>query len=207
MKTRFFALAAAAAISAAVPATLANAQGVPGSTSTAGIKAGSYAVDPSHTQVVAKFMHMGFNPIYIMFGEPSGSLVLDPAKLSASKVQITIPLANLRTSVDKFTEHLKSPDFFDAAKYPEINFASTSVKPTSATEADITGNLTVHGVTRPVTIKAKFTGQGANPMTKAATVGFEGSTQIKRSDFGVGNYVPLVGDDIKLKITAAFEMK
>src|SRR3546814_2477050 len=91
-------------------------------------------------------MHLGFNPTYSFFGEPSGSLTLDPAKLANSKVEITIPLANLRTNVDKFTDHLKSPDFFDAAKYPEIKFVSTSVKPTSATEADIAGNLTIHGV-------------------------------------------------------------
>src|SRR3546814_6847867 len=78
--------------------------------------------------------------------------------------------------------------FFDAAKYPEIKFVSTSVKPTSATEADIAGNLTIHGVTRPVTIKAEFTGQGGNPMTKAATVGFVGRTQIQRSEFGVGKF-------------------
>src|SRR3546814_5899918 len=69
-------------------------------------------------------MHLGFNPTYIFFGEPSGSLTLDPAKLANSKVEITIPLANLRTNVDKFIDHLKSPDFFDAAKYPEIKFVS-----------------------------------------------------------------------------------
>src|SRR3546814_7777238 len=88
-----------------------------------------------------------------------------------------------------------------------IKFVSTSVKPTSATEADIAGNLTIHGVTRPVTIKAEFTGQGGNPMTKAATVGFVGRTQIQRSEFGVGKFVPMVGDEVTLKITAAFEQK
>src|SRR3546814_12198479 len=71
---------------------------------------------------------------YTTLFRSSGSLTLDPAKLANSKVEITIPLANLRTNVDKFTDHLKSPDFFDAAKYPEIKFVSTSVKPTSATE-------------------------------------------------------------------------
>lgn len=205
MKAIFGSALALGVIMAPVPAAVA--QSAPGTASTTGIKAGTYAVDPNHTQAVARFMHLGFNPIYIFFGEPSGSLTLDPAKLAASKVEITIPVANLRTSVDKFTEHLKSPDFFDAAKYPTISFVSTAVAPTSATEADITGNLTVHGVTKPVVIKAKFVGQGANPMSKAATVGFEGMTQIKRSDFGVGNYVPLVGDEVTLKLTAAFEMK
>src|SRR3546814_3568577 len=115
-------------------------------------------------------MHLGFNPTYIFFGEPSGSLTLDPAKLANRKVEIAIPLANLRTNVDKLTDHLKSPDFFDAAQYPELKFVSTSVKPPSATEADIAGNLTIHGVTRPVQIQAEFTGQGGNPMTKEATV-------------------------------------
>ena len=200
-------LGSVVALGLAVSAPMASAQTAPGTTSTQGIKAGVYQVDPAHTQVVAKYMHLGFNPTYIFFGEPSGSLTLDPAKLANSKVEITIPLANLRTNVDKFTDHLKSPDFFDAAKYPEIKFVSTSVKPTSATEADIAGNLTIHGVTRPVTIKAEFTGQGANPMTKAATVGFVGRTQIHRSEFGVGKFVPMVGDEVTLKITAAFEQK
>lgn len=207
MKSRVMMLAASLALAGVVPASFAVAQQVPGTKSTAGIKSGAYIVDQNHTQVVAKFMHFGFNPVYIFFGEPSGKLTLDPAKISASKVEITIPLANLRTSVDKFTEHLKSPDFFDAAKYPAITFVSTSIKQTGPTEADITGNLTVHGVTRQVTIEADLVGQGTHPMSKAATVGFEGELKIKRSDFGVGGYVPLVGDEVELEITAAFEQK
>src|SRR3546814_8210050 len=95
-------------------------------------------------------MHLGFNPTYIFFGEPSDSLTLDPAKLANSKVEITIPLANLRTNVDKFTDHLKSPDFFDAAKYPESNFDSTSVQPNSTTEADIAGIPHITVLTRQV---------------------------------------------------------
>ncbi len=185
----------------------ATAQQAPGTPSTTGIKAGTYQVDSAHNQVVARVMHLGFNPYYILFGEGQGSLQLDPKNLANSKVTVTVPMASIRTNNDELTKHLNSPDFFDAAKFPTLSFTSTSVRPTSATTADIAGNLTVHGVTKPVTLKAKFTGQGIGPMNKAPTVGFTAETEIKRADFGVGYGVPMVSDEVDLKITAAFEMK
>lgn len=204
MKSRLLSCLAVAAITFAVPGSAAHAQGTP---ATKGIKAGIYKVDGAHTQAVAKVMHLGFNSYYLLWGEAEGSLTLDPAKPAASKVSITIPMESLKTSNEELTAHLKKPDFFDAPKFPTLSFTSTAVKPTGATTADITGNLTVHGVTKPVTIKATFVGQGIGPMNKAPTVGFEGATTIRRSDFGVSYGVPMVGDEVKLKITAAFEMK
>ena len=204
MRSRLLSCLAVAAIAAAMPGAAVQAQGT---AATQGIKAGTYAVDGAHTQAVAKVMHLGFNPYYLLWGEAQGSLTLDPAKPAASKVSITIPMESLKTTNEELTAHLKKPDFFDAAKFPTLSFTSTAVKPTGATTADITGNLTVHGVTKPVTIKAKFVGQGIGPMNKAPTVGFEGTTTIKRSDFGVSYGVPMVGDEVNLKITAAFEMR
>lgn len=194
---------AAAAFTASAPLV---AQ-VPGTADTQGIKAGAYQVDGAHTQALAKVMHLGFNPYFLLFGDATGTLQLDPAKLAASKVSVTLPLSGLRTNSDELTKHLLTPDFFDAAKFPAITFTSTTVKPTGATTADITGNLTIKGVTRPVTLKAKFIGQGIGPMNKAATVGFTGETEIKRKDFGVSYGVPFVSDEVDLKITAAFELK
>lgn len=191
----------------AAPVASLMAQQAPGTASVQGIKAGTYQIDGAHTQVLAKVMHMGFNPYYLLWGEATGTLQLDPAKLAASKVSVTIPMASLRTNNEELTKHLSGPDFFDSAKFPTLSFTSTAVKPTSATTADIAGNLTVHGVTKPVTIKATFVGQGIGPMNKAPTVGFEGATTIKRSDFGVSYGVPFVGEEVDLKITAAFELK
>src|SRR3546814_3897744 len=102
---------------------------------------------------------------------PTGSLDLNPQNLAASKVTVTVPVESVRTNSEKLTQHLKTPDFFDAAKFPTLSFTSTNVRPTSATTADITGDLTVHGMTRPVTFKTNFTGQGPNPMSKAAKIG------------------------------------
>ena len=96
-------------------------------------------------------------------------------------------------------------DWLDAAKYPAMRFVSTKVTRTGKGTATITGNLTLHGVTRPATLNASFHAAAVNPMKKAYTIGFNATGTIKRSDFGVSKYVPLVSDETKLTITAAFE--
>jgi len=106
--------------------------------------------------------------------------------------------------VPKFNDHLMSPDFFDAAKFPTATFKSKSVA-VDGTSADIVGDLTIKGVTKEVTLDASLVGVGANPMSKKETVGFSATTTIKRSDFGLGYAVPVVGDVVELKIVAAFE--
>ena len=100
---------------------------------------------------------------------------------------------------------LKSAQWFDAAQYPTITFKSTKVTPTGKDAADITGDLTFHGVTHPVTLHAKFNAAGAHPMTKKYIVGFNASGELKRSDFGQKTYIPLIGDDVDLMISAEFE--
>lgn len=100
---------------------------------------------------------------------------------------------------------LKSVDWFDATKFPTIRFVSTALKPTGSNTADITGDLTFHGITRPVVLTARFNGAGINPIDKAYILGFDATTTIKRSDWGVKNYVPIIGDETILRISAAFE--
>ena len=176
----------------------------PGKPDTTLITGGTYAVDPNHTQVLFAFDHMGFTNNLGLFAEPGGSLKLDPAKPEAASVDIVFQIGSVSTGVPKFNEHLLSADFFDAGKYPTATFKSTSVK-VDGTEAEITGNLTIKGITKEVMLDARFTGAGTNPMSKKETVGFAADAVIKRSDFGLGRYVPVVGDTIELKITAAFE--
>ena len=177
----------------------------PGKKDAASVTGGTYKVDGGHTQVVFAWDHIGFTNNAGTIAEPTGSLTLDKANPAASKVSVTFTVANLRTGVAKLDEHLMKADFFDAAKFPTATFVSTSVKPDGATGADITGNLTIKGVTKPVTLDAEFYGAGVQPMSKKENVGFVATGTIKRSDFGMGYGVPVVGDAIELKIIAGFE--
>ncbi|MGN6268724.1 MAG: YceI family protein [Sphingomonas sp.] len=170
--------------------------------------AGTYQVDPGHTQVLFTIGHLGFSEYTGMFVEPSGTLVLDPANAANDKVDVTFPIAKVRTTVAALDEHLQTPDFFDAAKYPTAHFVSTKVTKTGDGAATIDGNLTLHGVTRPISLDTRFVGAGKMVMgPPKPNIGFAATTTIKRSDFGLGYGVPLVSDDVLLTINAAFAQK
>lgn len=171
------------------------------------VTAGTYALETSHARVAFAVDHMGFSTWYGDFTGAKGSLTLDPKNVAASKLDITIPTGSITTTNAVLDGELKDPSWFDAAKYPTITFRSTSVASTGADTAKVTGDLTFHGVTKPVTLDVKFHGAGANPMSKAYTVGFDAVGSLKRSDFGVTKYVPLVGDKVDLVISAPFEKK
>jgi polyisoprenoid-binding protein YceI len=194
-------LTIAAATTAAIAQMPTEAPGKPDPSL---VTAGTYKVDPYHTQVIWKVDHMGISPLYGAFGDPSGSLTLDPRNPAAAKLSVTFAMTNLITTTPKLTEHLSGGDFFDIAKFPTATFVSTAVA-ADGTKAKITGNLTVKGVTKPVVLDAEFYGAGANPMSKKLNIGFKAETKIKRSDFGLGYGVPMVGDEVSLKIVGAFE--
>ncbi len=170
-------------------------------------QAGAYKVEPYHTRVLFSVSHMGFSTWYGEFTNVSGSLNFDPKAVGKSSLQIHIPTATISTSNVKLDGELKSPVWFDATKYPDIAFTATKITKTGKNTAKIVGDLTFHGVTKPVTLLAKFHGGGTNIMDKAYTVGFDATGSLKRSDFGVKTYVPLIGDDVGLIISAAFEQK
>jgi len=114
---------------------------------------------------------------------------------------------SLVTTVPKLTDELKGDKWFDSTKFPQATFESTSISVAANGEATITGNLTLHGVTRPVVLHAHLVGAGVNPIDHQYTVGFQASGTIKRTDFGVSLYAPAVGDDVQLSIAGAFELK
>lgn len=116
-------------------------------------------------------------------------------------MQVTIPLDGLDSHVPDFDEHLKSADFFDAAKYPNITFKSTKVEAAGANKLKVTGDLTVHGVTKPAVLDVNINKVGEQPMAKRAAAGFDATTTLKRSEFGIGKYVPNVSDEVKIRIT------
>ncbi len=205
---------ATAGIAGFAPAlTAQGAPQVPGAKDPARVTAGTYTADSNHSLIAWEVSHFGFNDYYGLFGDVAGTLVLDPAKPSEAKVDVTIPVANVTTASKGLTDHLLragkdggKPDFFGPAP-AAARFVSTAVKvdATDATKAMITGDLTLNGVTKPVTFEAEFTGAGTNPYSKKATVGFEAETTIKRSDFGVSYAVPFVSDEVELDISVAFE--
>lgn len=184
---------------------------VPGTMDASRITAGTYAADPAHTLIGWRANHFGFNDYLGLFGSIEGTLQLDPADIESSRVDVTVPIRMLTVASDGLRDHVLrpgkdggAPDFFGAEPAP-ARFVSTQVRRTADIAAEITGQLTLNGVTRPVTITAEFTGAGANPMNRKETVGFEGSTTIKRSEFGVAYGIPMVSDEVELAISAAFE--
>ena len=173
----------------------------------ASVPAGTYAVEPYHTQVGFSVLHMGFTNYGGVFSKASGDLTLDPKTLAATKLDISVPVESVATTSTKLDGELRGDQWLDAAKYPTMTFHSTKIVRTGPKTADVAGELTLHGVTKPVVLKAQFVGSGANPMSKAYTVGFQVTGDIKRSDFGVKTYVPLISDEVQLNIAAAFEKK
>ncbi len=169
------------------------------------VRGGAYALEPSHTQVLFKVSHLGFSTYYGEFAGASGSLMLDPRNPAQDRLTVTIPIDSIHTTSAKLDGELKGADWFDAGRYPVATFRSTRVTRTGPGKAMVAGDLTLHGVTRPVELEARFDGAGMNPLSKTYTAGFEVSGHIHRSEFGVTKYVPLVGDDVELIISGAFE--
>lgn len=177
----------------------------PGQPDPARVEKGSYVLEPNHARVRFSVSHFGFTTYSGDFNKASGTLSLDPADASHDKLDVTVATDSVYTPSAKLTDELKSADWLDAAKFPSMTFKSTKVEKTGPTTGKVTGELTLHGVTKPVTLDATFYGAGPNPFNKKLTVGFEVSGKIKRSDFGVTKYVPAVSDDVDLIISAPFE--
>ena len=198
----------------AVPLLAQMPTEAPGAKNAARVTGGTYQADPNHSLVGWRLNHLGFNDYFGIFGDVTGTLTLDPKNPAAAKVDVTIPIASVTVASAGLKDHLLragkdggKPDFFGADPAPARFVSTTVVVDPAGDEAKVTGNLTLNGVTRPVTLDVDFTGAGPAPMSNTETVGFEAETTIKRSDFGLGFGVPLVGDEVELEITAAFEKK
>ena len=161
----------------------------------------TYKIDPGHTNVLARWDHFGFSNPSVNFGQADGTLVYDADKVSASSVQVTLPLSGLSALADQFYEHLTSDKWFDAAKYPSATFKSTQVEAAGEGKLKVTGDLTIKGITKPVVLDVTLNKAGEHPMKKVPAIGFDATATVKRSDFGVGAYAPMVSDEVTLKIT------
>ena len=186
----------------------------PGARDASRVTSGSYVVDHYHTLVGWRVDHMGLTPYFGTFGDVTGTLVLDRDDPARSKLDITIPVAKVTTPSAELTAHLlRAPakpgdkaDFFGSAP-ADARFVMTSLTPDSAAgTASMTGDLTLNGVTRPVTLDVIFYGAGKFPVTMggAESIGFTAKGTIKRSDFNVSFGIPMISDEVELDIVAGF---
>ena len=161
----------------------------------------TYKLDPKHTNVLASWNHLGFSTPSVNFGNVDGTLVYDADKVSASSVQVTLPLKGLSALAENFYDHLTSEGWFDAAQFPEATFKSTKVESAGQGKLKVTGDLTIKGITKPVVLDVVLNKAGEHPMSKRAAIGFNATATVKRSDFGLGKMAPAISDEVTLRIT------
>jgi len=162
----------------------------------------TYTLEPDYTQGVFRWSHLGFSSPAAQFAQSQGTLEFDAADPTKSSVKVTISLGTLNTGVAALDEHLRSADFFDVTKYPTATFRSTSVQKTTApNKLKVTGDLNLHGVTKAVTLDVTLVKIGTNPRSAVPTIGFDATTTLVRSEFGLGKFVPQVSDKIEMRIT------
>jgi polyisoprenoid-binding protein YceI len=173
------------------------------------VTAGAYKLDSAHGKITWSVDHMGFSTYVGQFVNVQADLVIDPANPSASSLTATIPLTEVDSNSDGLDRHLQTADFFDTANHPTATFVSRSVTVDAddANEATVVGDLTLRGVTRPVTIEVEFNQAGPS-MGNTYKAGFDGEATIKRSEFGIAYGIPMgLGDDVKLHIEGEFTLQ
>ena len=170
-------------------------------------RADNYMIDASHTSIIFGVSHLGYSFTYGRFNKLNGSFNLNPSNPASSSFQLNIDASSIDTNDAKRDQHLKGPDFFNTSQFPVISFQSTAVttsvdKEDGKTVYNVTGNLTMHGQTKPVTLPLKMLGEGKGPYGNHRA-GFYCNTKLKRTAFGMTNMVPSIGDDVA--ITISFE--
>jgi polyisoprenoid-binding protein YceI len=161
--------------------------------------ADSYSVDPAHTYPNFEINHLGFSTLHGRFGATNGKIVLDAAARSGS-IDITIDATSIDTGHAKRDAHLKSEEFFNVGKFSTLTYKATKLKFDGDKLTGADGELTLLGVTKPVSLAVTAFHCAAHPMTKKPMCGANATTTIKRSDFGLSAYVPAVGDEVKITI-------
>ena len=161
--------------------------------------ADSYTVDPAHTYPNFEINHLGFSTMHGRFGATTGKITLDTAAKSGS-IDITIDATSIDTGHAKRDTHLKSDEFFNVAKFPTLAYKSSKLKFNGDKLSGADGELTMLGVTKPVSLAVTAFNCGPHPMNKKPMCGANATATIKRSDFGLSTYVPAVGDEVKISI-------
>ena len=164
------------------------------------VPAGRYALDTGHGYITFSYSHMGFSNPHVGFTRFDVALDLDPTAPQKSQLQVSIDPASVDTRVSEFDKHLRGSDYFDVASHPQITFESTAIEMTSPSTATISGNLTIKGISKPVTLAAVLNKAAVHPLQRVPTLGVSATGTLKRSDWGLGKYVPVVSDEVDLRI-------
>lgn len=164
----------------------------------------TYRLEKTHADLLFSINHAGFTEKHGSFRDFDGTLQYDAEKPENSKVDITVKTDSLDTALPARDKDVKGPMFLDTAKYPEMHFVSTKVTRGRNQDLRIEGDLTLHGVTKPITLNAKLNKSAPNPFDKRPTLGFSASGSLKRSDFGMGNLIPIIGDVVTITLDVEF---
>ena len=170
------------------------------------VPAGDYSVDTKETLVRYEVLHFGSSDYWGTFPGATGTLRLDPKNLGATQLDVKVPVATVETTNRELDGELFSDEFFDGETYPYLRFVATGVRRTGPQTLAIAGKLSMHNVTLPVVLNATFIGGGPNPFdAKESIIGFRATASVKRSDFGLGKYVPIVSDETRIVISVALK--
>ena len=166
---------------------------------------GSYQIDKQHTSVLFKINHMGLSTFVGRFNAVDASLEFDPMHIENAKLSAVINISSIDVNNNDLAETLRGSSWFEADKYPQALFNTTSVEVVDATRAKFNGNLTLHGVTAPIVLDVEFNGGGKNMLTGRYTLGFTATTRFKRSHYGMDYLIPAVGDEVNVEVFAEFQ--
>ena len=168
------------------------------------IPAGVYAIESKDTLVRYEVLHFGYSDYWGTFPGATGTLTLDPRNIAATKLDVKVPIWSVETTNRELDGELFSDEFFDGETYPHMRFVSTAVTRTGPRTARVVGDLTMHNITRPIVLDVTFIAGGPSPFeSKALIIGFRAEGEVRRSDFGMGKYVPIVSDETKIVISAS----
>lgn len=168
--------------------------------------AGVYKADPKHAYITYSYDHQGYSKPWLRWRSWSADLTWNPDAPDQSSIAVVIDAASADSGVEEFDTHLKSADFFDVANHPQITFNSTSASLSGGAKGTVTGDLTIKGVTKPVTLDVTINRAANDDFAEAYKLGFSAKGVVKRSDFGVDKYTPFVGDDVTVVIETEFVM-
>ena len=169
------------------------------------LPSGTYKSEQGHAYVAFTYWHQGYTKPILRWGETNATIVFDNENPENSTLEVSIPVASIDSGVPKFDEHLLSADFFEVETHPTITFKSTDVSQSFMGGGSLTGDMTVKGITKPVTFTGKINKVGKNFRSGVDMFGVSATANIKRSDFDLGKYAPNVGDDVEIKVEVEFQ--
>lgn len=168
------------------------------------VPAGQYEIDVSHANITFEIAHLGISNYVGRFNDFTGTATFDPKNMEASAVEVTIKAASVDTNHEVLENELRGEQFLNTAKFPDITFTSSKLTLESPTTGKLHGDVTLHGVTKPMVLDVTFDGGLKNPLTGKYTIGFSASGQLKRTDHGITSFIPVVGDDVTFRFNGEF---